>query len=126
MTMMRMRLVLCVALLLAPLTAAAQPDPALPPAPPPPLHEGLPEPPFPALQARMQPTVPPAEPDDEFVPVSELPPEERLPAAPMLVAAYAFVVLALFAYVLSLSRRLSAVGREILRLEEQVKRGQRP
>ena len=113
---------------------AAKGDPALPPPGPPPLYDqsrpdvGLDadreKPSAGRLQlARLQPTVPPAQPDDEFVPVSELPPEERLPAAPMLVAAYAFVVLAVFAYMLSLSRRLSAVGREILRLEEQVRRG---
>ena len=124
MTMMRTGPVL-IALLVAVLPASAQPNPALPPAGPPPLYEELPDPTFMAVPARLQPTVPPAEPDDEFVPISELPPEERLPAAPMLVAAYVFVVLALFAYVLSLSRRLGAVGREIARLEEQVKRGQR-
>ena len=61
-------------------------------------------------------------PQDEFRPISELPPEERLPAAPMLVAAYIFVVLALFAYVLSLSRRLSAVTQEITRLDALLKR----
>lgn len=63
--------------------------------------------------------------DDGFVPVSELPPEEKLPAAPMLVGAYVFVVVALFAYVLSLSRRLSAVSKEIVRLEGQITRGER-
>jgi hypothetical protein len=61
-------------------------------------------------------------PEDEFKPISELPPEEKLPAAPMLVAAYVFVVLALSAYVLSIARRLNAVGREIAKLESQIKR----
>jgi CcmD family protein len=66
-----------------------------------------------------QPPTRPA--DDGFKPVSELPPEEKLPAAPMLVAAYVFVALALFAYVLSLARRLNAVSREIGRIDAQLK-----
>ena len=64
----------------------------------------------------------PTTPDDEFTPISELPPDERLPAAPMLVGAYAFVALAIFAYLVSLSRRLQGVAREIARLEAQIKR----
>jgi CcmD family protein len=64
--------------------------------------------------------------DDGFEPISELPPDERLPAAPMLVAAYAFVVLALFGYLVSIGRRLGAVKQEIARLEADVKRSARP
>jgi CcmD family protein len=44
----------------------------------------------------------------------------------MLVAAYAFVVVALFAYLLSLSRRLGAVTQEIARLGADVQRSRRP
>ena len=62
------------------------------------------------------------EPTDEFVPISELPPEDKLPAAPMLVGAYAFVMLAIFAYLVSLSRRLNAVARDLARFESQSKR----
>lgn len=62
---------------------------------------------------------------EEFVPIEELPPQDQLPAAPLLVAAYAFVVVALFAYVLSVSRRLGTVQREIERLESDLKRGGR-
>jgi len=96
-------------------------DPALPPDPPPPLIAPRSEPQplegvvFPVRQQQ----------DDGFRPLSELPPEEQLPAAPMLVGAYAFVVLALFAYVLSLSRRLRAVANDIVTLEKQVKRSER-
>ncbi len=50
---------------------------------------------------------------DEFVPISELPPEEELAAAPLLVAAYAFVWLAVLAYVYSIWRRLGQVEREL-------------
>jgi CcmD family protein len=62
---------------------------------------------------------------DEFVPIDELPPQDQLPAAPLLVAAYAFVVLALFAYLVSIARRLSAVQRDLERLQAELKRSGR-
>jgi CcmD family protein len=61
----------------------------------------------------------------EFVPVSQLPAQDQLPAAPLLVTAYAFVWVALFAYVVSVARRLSRVQREVERLEADIKRGHR-
>jgi CcmD family protein len=60
-----------------------------------------------------------------FVPVSELPPQDQLPAAPLLVGAYAFVWLAVFGYVVSVARRLSVVQRECERLEADISRGHR-
>jgi hypothetical protein len=69
-----------------------------------------------AAAARQPPPV------DEFKSISEVPPEDRLPAAPMLVGAYAFVMLAIFAYVISLSRRLNAVARDLAKFESQSKR----
>lgn len=60
---------------------------------------------------------------DEFVPISELPPQEQLPAQPLVVAAYAFAWLAVGGYVVSLVRRLDTVQREIERLEGETKRG---
>jgi len=68
---------------------------------------------------------PPPQQQEEFVPIDELPPQDQLPAAPLLVAAYSFVVLALFAYVVSLARRLGGVQREIERLESELKRSGR-
>jgi hypothetical protein len=62
---------------------------------------------------------------DEFVPIDELPPQDQLPAAPLLVTAYAFVVLALFAYVISVARRLGAVQRDLERLQAELKRNGR-
>lgn len=59
---------------------------------------------------------------DEFVPVSELPPEEQLPSQPLVIGAYAFAWLALGGYVLSVARRLDHVQREIARLEADTKR----
>jgi CcmD family protein len=65
---------------------------------------------------------PPPKQQDEFVPVSELPPEEQLPAQPLLVAAYGFTWLAVAAYVVSIAQRLDNVKREIDRLEAETKR----
>ena len=68
---------------------------------------------------------PPPQQQDEFVPIDELPPQDQLPAAPLLVAGYSFVVLALFAYIVSVARRLGHVQRELERLESELKRGRR-
>lgn len=67
----------------------------------------------------------PSEPQDEFRPISELPPEEKLAAGPLLVAAYVIVFLLLFAYVYSLAKRFGGVKAEIDRLEADIKQGRR-
>ena len=67
-----------------------------------------------------QPEQQPPKQTDEFVPISELPPQDQLPAAPLLVIAYAFVWLVLFAYVVSVSRRLATVQHEVERLESDI------
>ena len=81
------------------------------------------------LVAQQQPqTQPQAEPPkqvEEFVPISQLPPQDQLPAAPLLVTAYAFVWVALFGYLVSVARRLSKVQREVDRLESDIARGTR-
>jgi CcmD family protein len=59
----------------------------------------------------------------EFVPVSQLPPSEQLPAAPLLIAAYAFVWIATAAYLWIVWRRLGRVEREMRDLERR--QGQR-
>jgi CcmD family protein len=61
----------------------------------------------------------------EFVPLDQLPPQEQLPAAPLLIGAYAFVMLALFGYLFSVARRLKTVEKEVERLEGDLKRGAR-
>ena len=76
----------------------------------------------PALLAAQQP---PPQQQEEFVPIDELPPQDQLPAAPLLVTAYSLVVLALFGYVVSVARRLGTVQRELQRLESDLKRGSR-
>ena len=68
---------------------------------------------------------PPTEQQGEFVPAGDLPQREQIPAAPLLIGAYAFVLLALFAYVVSVSRRIGAVQADISRLEANLKRGSR-
>lgn len=65
---------------------------------------------------------PQPEQQSEFEPLDQLPPQDQLPAAPLLVAAYAFVWIAVFAYLLSVARRLGSVQRELQRLETDMKR----
>ena len=82
------------------------------------------------LAAQSQPSPAPApqqqpQQQDEFVPINELPPQDQLPAAPLLIGAYVFVLLALFAYLYSVARRLRTVEREVERLEGDVKRSAR-
>jgi CcmD family protein len=50
---------------------------------------------------------------DEFVPVSELPPDEQLAAGPLLVAAYAIIWIVLMWYLWSIWRRLGRVEQEL-------------
>ena len=54
-----------------------------------------------------------------FVPVDTLPPSEQLPAARLVIAAYAFVWLAVFGYVWSLWRRLGRVEGELQQLAKR-------
>jgi CcmD family protein len=58
----------------------------------------------------------------KFLPLDKLPPAEQLPAGRLLVGAYAFVIVGLFLYVVSVARRLTTVQREVERLEADVKR----
>ena len=67
----------------------------------------------------------PPQPPEGFVSVDKLPAQEPFPAAPLLISAYVFVVVILFVYLLSLARRLSAVQRDLERLETDMKKGTR-
>ena len=74
------------------------------------------------LSALLVPAVVGAQPvpsPDEFVPISEIPAEEQIPAINLVAAAYAFVWLALFAYVWSLGRRLAKTEDDLARLERK-------
>src|SRR5262245_62599965 len=68
------------------------------------------------LAAQNQPPPKPA--TDEFVPIDQLPPQEQVPAAPMVVAAYSFFWVAFLAYVLSLVKRIRKVETDIAALEK--------
>ena len=56
---------------------------------------------------------------EEFVPIDQLPPEEQLPAAPMVVAAYAFIWVAFLGYVFTLITRMKKLERDLRRLEQE-------
>ena len=56
------------------------------------------------------------------MPVKDLPQHEQLPAAPLVMAAYAFVWVALLVYVWSLWRRVGAVQRGLADLRRRVER----
>ncbi len=60
-----------------------------------------------------------------FLPADQLPPAEQIPAARLLIAAYAIVLVVLFLYVISVGRRLTAVQREVERLESGARRAGR-
>jgi CcmD family protein len=56
---------------------------------------------------------------DGFVPANSLPPADQLPAAPLLVAAYAFVWVALMIYLWSIWRRLTRVEEDMRGLQQR-------
>ena len=53
---------------------------------------------------------------EEFVPIDELPQEDRLPAAPFLIAAYSIIWVLAFGYMWLIGSRLAATEREIAEL----------
>ena len=55
----------------------------------------------------------------EFVPLNELPESEKLPAAPLLVAAYAVFLLLMVFYVWTVWRRLNKVEADMHTLEQR-------
>lgn len=71
----------------------------------------------PASQPR---TAPPAA-QDEYVPLSELPPDEQLPAVPLVFIAYGLIWLAVLVYVITIWRRQSAVAKELEVLKRQLR-----
>ena len=57
-------------------------------------------------------------PQDEFVPIDQLPPQEELPAAPMVVAAYSFIWVAFVVYCISLVKRVRKVETDLAAIEK--------
>jgi len=62
---------------------------------------------------------------NEFVPIDKLPPSEQLPSAPLLVAAYAFVWIAVMFYLWTIWRRLGRVEADLQALERRTRSEQR-
>ena len=58
-------------------------------------------------------------PSDPFVRADSLPPTEQIPAAPLLIAAYAVVWVAVAVYLWSIWSRLGRVERELQTLQQQ-------
>ena len=56
---------------------------------------------------------PPEAAQDGFVPMSDIPPEDQLPAAPLLVAAYSVVWAIAIGYLWTIWRRLGTVEQEL-------------
>ena len=56
---------------------------------------------------------------DEFIPLDSVPPEDQLPAAPLLVAAYALLWIAVVGYLWSIWRRMMTVERELSDLSKR-------
>jgi CcmD family protein len=65
-------------------------------------------------------TAPPGQ--SEYVPITDLPAAEQLPAAPLLIAAYAFVWMAVLVYLWTIWRRLGKVEAEMRELAQKTPR----
>ncbi len=59
----------------------------------------------------------------EFVPAKDLPPAETIPAAPLLVTAYAVIWVLVMFYLWTIWRRLNKVETEMRSLEQRQHRG---
>jgi CcmD family protein len=56
---------------------------------------------------------------NEYVPIDQLPPQETLPAAPLLIAAYIVVWLGLMGYLFWIWRRIARVETEMQALQRR-------
>jgi CcmD family protein len=65
-------------------------------------------------------TAPPGQ--SEYVPIKDLPQAEQMPAAPLLIAAYAFVWVAVLVYLWTIWRRLAKVEAEMRDLAQKATR----
>ena len=55
-----------------------------------------------------------------YVPVKDLPAAEQLPAAPLVLGAYAVIWVGVLVYVWTISRRLASVDRELITLRRMI------
>jgi CcmD family protein len=70
-------------------------------------------------------TQPPSPAQEGFVPIDQLQPKEQLPAAPLVMAAYAVAWVVIFGYVWSIWRRLGKVEQDIASVSQRVSGGAR-
>jgi CcmD family protein len=68
---------------------------------------------------------PPPSPPDGFVPASSLPGQEQLPAAPLVIIAYAVVWVLVLGYLWSIWSRLARAERELADVNRRLAAGQR-
>jgi CcmD family protein len=68
---------------------------------------------------------PPSPAQEGFVPIDQIQKKEEIPAAPLLLSAYAFAWIAIFAFVWSIWQRLGKVEREIAEVTRRVAAGGR-
>lgn len=62
---------------------------------------------------------PPTTAQEGFVPASSLPPVEQVPAAPLLIAAYAFFLVLMMFYLWTIWRRISGVEKDMRELQRR-------
>jgi len=77
------------------------------------------------LQAASPVAMQPPAPQTEFIPIDKLPPGDQLPSGPLLVAAYAFVWIAVMFYLWTIWRRLDRVETDMRALEQRSATGRR-
>jgi CcmD family protein len=70
-----------------------------------------------------QPPVPPAQ--EGFIPLDQMPQQEQLPAARLVIAAYAVAWILVFGYLWSIWSRLGRVERELADVSRRVEAGGR-
>jgi CcmD family protein len=68
---------------------------------------------------------PPSSTPDGFVPVENAPAKEQLPAAPLVIGAYAVAWIAVFGYLWSIWQRLGRVERDLADVRRRVETGAR-
>ena len=72
------------------------------------------------LTAPMFAQQPPSPAQEGFVPLDQLPPTEQMPAAPLVIAAYAVAWVVVFVYLWSIWRRTARVERELAELSRRI------
>ena len=75
------------------------------------------------VEVNLSEAQPPQVAQDEFVPLEEVPLEDQLPAAPLLITAYAIIWILVFGYLWLIRRRMSVVESELEHLSRRTDTG---